>query len=159
MQALPDFRPMYIFVEPSEGERVVVLFSIIAVVVAMVRVARLWIIAPPFQLKRQSENQTYCRLLERWRESTKQWMGFGILSWACVFSYEVGRFGMYAGESRRVGVAVVLSTIQRLGVFTEIAGAGLVLLFLAQWHMLNRVHALEALGNVHKDKPVISTTS
>jgi len=146
MQHIPDFAPMYIFVEPSEGERAFVLFAIIAVFVAMVRLVRIWIVAPPFQLKRQAENPSYCQLLERWRDSTRQWMGFAIFSWACVFGYEAGRFGMYAGESSRVGVAVVLSMIQRLGVFTEIAAAGALLLFLAQWHMLNRIHVLQASG-------------
>jgi len=146
MQHIPDFEPMSIFVKRSEGERAVVLFSIIGVFVAMVRLVRLWIIAPPFRMKRQAENSFYFRLLERWRDSTKQWMGFAILSWACVFSYEIGRLGMHAGESSRVGVAVVLSTIQELGVFTEISAVGVLLLFLAQWHMLNRTHQLRVAG-------------
>jgi hypothetical protein len=150
-----DLELMQVLVIPSIEVRLYFWFSMVALLVVAVRVVRFWIVSPPFRMKRQSQNAGYLRLLERWRSSTKQWMGLAFLGWAFVFSHEIGRFGLYADESRRTGLDLLLSTIRGLGSFTEFAALIALILFFAQWHMLGRVQRLRewtAANNARNDE-------
>jgi len=42
----------------------------------------------------------------------------------------------------RTGWALMMSTVQLLSAFTESAVVAVLLLFVLQWHMLNRIHHL-----------------
>ena len=122
------------------------LFLLVAILVGLVRIVKLWIAAPPFRLTHQLHNPRYLRFLEASCSRTRQWMGLAALGWALIVSREVVRFGTYADETSRTGWALMMSTIQLLGALTEFAVIAVLLLFLLQWHMLNRIHHLRDPG-------------
>ena len=119
-------------------------FLLTAMIVAIVKLINIWIGAPPFLLKRQAGNLNYLRIVERSRRNTNQWIGLTGLLWAFVFSYEVVNFAQYADESMRAGSLLLLNSIRKLGVLTEFAAFVALLLFLTQWHMLNRAEQMRA---------------
>lgn len=141
MQETQGFALLFFAIE-STVEKLFALFLILVLLVTAIRLVRLWVSAPPFWLRRQVENPNYLPVLERWRLSTKQWIGLTALCWTLVFSYEVAHFGLYADESRSTGLMFLWSSIRRLGGLTEMPAFVALGLFLAQWHMLNRAQQL-----------------
>lgn len=139
----------------STTEKLFALFLILVLLVAAICLVRLWVSAPPFCLRRQEENPNYLRILERWRLSTKQWIGLTALCWAFVFSYEVANFAIYAAGSKSTGAASLLFAIWRLGMIMEMAAFALLFLLLAQWHMLNRAQQLRVWAAQNGSQPVL----
>lgn len=137
-----SWEPITICYTTDTITRLYVLFLFVAVVIGVIRIVNLWIEAPPFRLKHQTNNPRSRRLLQMLCSSTKQWMGLAILGWTFVVSYEIARLGRYADERSSTGWALVLSTTQRLGSLTELATVSLLVLFLFRWHALNRIHHL-----------------
>jgi hypothetical protein len=136
--------PIHLWKPAGVFTQICVLFALVVVIVTIVKLTRVCTGAPPFRLSRQAGNPQYLRLLETSQSSIKQWMGLAILGWALVVSYEIARFGIYADESTRTGLYLLVTSIQRLGTFTELGVFLVSLLFFAHWHMLNRVQLLRS---------------
>jgi hypothetical protein len=136
--------PIHLWKPAGVFTQIYVLFALVAVIVTIVKLTRVWTGAPPFRLSRQAGNPQYIRLLEASRCSIRQWMGLAFLGWALVISHEVSRFGIYADESTRTGLYLLVTSIQGLGTFTELPVLLISFLFFAHWHMLNRVHLLHS---------------
>lgn len=150
---------LFFVIGPTTSEKLFALFLIVVLLVAAIRLVRLWVSAPPFWLRRQEENPNYLRILERWRLSIKQWISLTALCWALVFSYEVANFSIYAAESKSTGAASLLLAIWRLGTLMELTAFALLFLFLVQWHMLNRAQQLHAWAAKKARKTVPSQLS
>lgn len=136
--------PIHIRAPVSIAAQIYMLFILAVLIVTMVKLVKVWSGAPPFRLKLQAGNPDYLRILERSRRSTKQWIGLAAIGWAFAFSHDVANFAISADESKSTGLMLLLSSIRRLGVLTEMAAFVTVILFLAQWHMLNRAERLRA---------------
>jgi hypothetical protein len=122
--------------------RLYVLFLLIAIIVGVVRMVKLWIAAPPFLLKRQIDNPGYLRALEGSSSSLRQWIGCTLLVCGLVSSYHVATFGRTFPRSKTTGAILVLDSIQYLGTVSCLAFVIVFLLFLAQWHMRIRIQHL-----------------
>jgi hypothetical protein len=134
--------PIHLWTPVEIATKIYMVFLLAVLVVAIVKLVKVWIGAPPFRLKRQAENPDYLRILERSRRSTKQWIDLTGLFWAFVFAYEVANFAIYADESKIIGLLLLLTSVRKLGVLTEMAAFTALILFLIQWHMFSRAEQL-----------------
>ena len=122
--------------------RVYVLFLFAAMIVGVARIVKLWIAAPPFLLKRQTDNPGYLRALEVSSSSLRHWIGCTLLACGLVSSYHVATFGRTFPGSKTTGFILILDWIQYLGTASCLAFVVAFLLFLAQWHMRIRIQRL-----------------
>jgi len=118
------------------------LFLLVAVIVGVVRIVKLWIAAPPFLLARQTGNPAYVRALEASSSSTRQWMGCTLLFGGLVLSYYLATFGNAFPGSKPTVAVLLLDTVRFLGMVSFRAFTVTFLLFLAQWHMRVRIQHL-----------------
>jgi|GraSoiStandDraft_34_1057297.scaffolds.fasta_scaffold584006_1 hypothetical protein len=134
--------PIIIYRVADPITRLYFLFLLMAIVVGVVRIVKLWISAPPFLLKRQIDNPGYLSTLEASLSSTRQWMGCILLTCGLVLSYNITTLVRTLLESRATGAMVLLDSIQYLGTVSCLAFVAAFLLFLAQWHMRIRIQHL-----------------
>src|SRR5262245_37967938 len=100
---IPDFFPPM-----STGFRIYVLFLLVAVVVAMKKLLRVWMVAMPFRISRQAGNASYLRLFEKSRDSLKQWMGCILLGGAIVVSTDFASACSRWMQAKITGAAYLL---------------------------------------------------
>lgn len=123
--------------QPSLFARLYVLFLLVAIVLTIARLVRLWIAAPPFLLSRQIKNPDYLQKLWMTRVSIMQWTICICLACGLVGSTEI--FRVLDRLALRPDTAAILFAIRDLSVVPAIAASVALFLFLAQWHLLNRM--------------------
>jgi hypothetical protein len=118
--------------------RLYLLFLLVAIAVTTARLVRLWIAAPPFLLSRQTKNPDYLQKLRTTRVSIMQWMICIFLACVLVVSTEIVRV-----FDRLVTVkpdtTFILFAVRDLSAIPGMAASVALCLFLAQWHLLNRM--------------------
>lgn len=127
---------------PSTELRLYVIFLVLIVVVASIRMIRLWYAAPPFRLMRQANNPAYLRLLSATKQSLQQWMGCTLLSWAVFTSLTVTEFAHRALMQKATGIAAFLGEAENIGMTITLTLFIVMLLFLSRWHILRRTALL-----------------
>jgi hypothetical protein len=63
LQEAVAWDPQNMIVEPSTGQKIYVLFLLVACVVTIVKLIRVWRVALPFRLSTQANNPSYLKLL------------------------------------------------------------------------------------------------
>jgi hypothetical protein len=132
---------------PSISMKIYVLFLLVVCIVTSVRLIRIWRAAPPFGLSRQAGNPTYLRLLQASSTSLKQWIGLTFLTLGIFVSVSLHDFCNGLLAEKRTGHDVILFAIQDFSTTLTMALLVVLFLFLARWHMLERIERLRHLPN------------
>jgi hypothetical protein len=114
-------------------------------VVAFSKLIRLWIAAPPFRLSRVS-HPGYLGRLQATRNSLQQWIGCTLLAGCFGFTVEVYNSCNRVLEVKAAGIFVFAGTIRDLSVIPTLALFVAFVLFLIQWHLLNRIERLRPMN-------------
>lgn len=144
-EAIPiDPIAYYRFLGPAM--RVYWWFALVAVIVALTRLAKSWIAVLPVMLKRRAGSPALLSQLQTARCRFQQWIVAMLLGGGLTFAIE-----LYTISTRppvppnidevRVGVGQMTAVV--LGLTFSIA----LLLFLIQWHLLNRIEYLRSLND------------
>lgn len=136
----------YVDREPSNILKIYILFLLVVCIVTSVRLIRVWRAAPPFGLSRQAGNPAYLRLLHASSTSLRQWIGATFLGWGIFASVSLHDFcnGLLAEKS--TGHGVISFAIQEFSTTLTIALLVVLFLFLARWHMLERIERLHRIS-------------
>jgi len=126
----------------SPSLRCYVLFLFVAVVVVIAKLVTLWIAAPPFRLSRQARNPDFLQCLRRARRSIQQWLLCTLLGWGFVASIDLFEASGRLLVAKPRDVSLILFAVRNFSVGPEMASLVALLLFLAQWHLLNRIERL-----------------
>lgn len=122
--------------------RIYALFLFVAIVATVGRVLALWIAAPPFRLSRKANDHDYLQQLRTVYVNFKQWMICTLLACAFVASVELYQVSTRLLEAKVSGTVLILFEIRRFSLIPEMASFVALFLFLAQWHLLNRIGRL-----------------
>ena len=122
--------------------RVYALFLLVTVIVVMAKLVTLWIAAPPFRLSLQANNPEYLQRLRTVRVSVKQWMVCTLLVWGFVASVDLFQVSSRLLAAKMRGAVLILFAIRDFSVGPEMAFLVALFLFLAQWHLLNRIESI-----------------
>ena len=133
----------------SPSLRLYILFLLVAVIVTIAKLVTLWIAAPPFRLARQASNPNYLRRLQRARVSIQQWLVCTLLGWALVASVELFETSGRLLVAKPRNPSFLLFAVRDFSLGAETAWLIAILLFLAQWHLLNRVESLATKAPGH----------
>jgi hypothetical protein len=115
---------------------------LVTAIVAMVKLVPLWIAAPPFLLSRQANNPEYLQRLRTVRVSVKQWMVCTLLVWGFVASVDLFQVSSRLLAAKGAGTVLILFAIRNFSAGPEMAFLVALFLFLAQWHLLNRIESI-----------------
>ncbi len=146
--------PILIYREPSTAFKIYVLFTLVAFLVVVTRLIRVWIAVPPFRLRRQANNPAYLKRLQASRASLKQWMGCTLVAWATLASTTVTRTCDVLLESRATGMAAFVWAIKDLSTSLSLGSFVALFLFLAQWHLHNRIELLRENNLPEQDRKI-----
>jgi hypothetical protein len=117
-------------------------FLIAAVIVASIKLIKIWHIAPPFRLLRQANDPTFRRLLERSADSLKHWTWCTIVVLGIVLANGLqAACGALLNEAAPAR-ASILFAIEDLSSALNMALLVVLFLFLIRWHVLTRIKHL-----------------
>ena len=125
--------------------KVYVWFEVVAVIVAMARLVKIWIAAPPFMLKRRAGDPGFISQLQTMRGRFQQWIGATLLGGGFTLAIELYDISTRLPAPPNVDVVSVgvgPMTAVVLGLTFSVA----LLLFLMQWHLLSRIEYLSRLN-------------
>lgn len=128
--------------EPSTSFKIYVLFLIVACVVTMIKLIRVWRVAPPFRLSSQAKNPDYLKLLRTSSRSLSHWIGCTFLGWAILISttlYDVCNGMLNEKVTERI---VILFVIRDFSTALSMALWVVLFVFLARWHVSARIERL-----------------
>jgi|SRR5579864_400980 len=123
--------------------KVYVLLMLIVFIVAVVRLIRIWIGAPPFRLSKRAKDPKYLRLLESLRNSFCDWIGFTLLCGGFVVGSGVYSWSNRVLEINAVNDLTLVLIIQDLAPLLNLCLFVSLFLFLVRWHLHNRIARLK----------------
>jgi hypothetical protein len=134
--------PDYFYPHPSAAMKLYILFSLVAIVAAITRLAALWITAPPFIASRQANNPLYLKRLQEACSSLTQWMGCTLLGGAVVAASDLHQACRHLQESKATSPTLILYRLDYLGESLTLVLGEALLIFLMRWHLLLRIEHL-----------------
>jgi hypothetical protein len=137
--------PTTIYPAPSMALNVYVLFSLVAILAATVRLVMLWIPAPPFRLSKQKNNPAYLQQLSAGSHSLTQWMGCALLAGGFVASTDFYQTCNYLLRAKLLNGTLVLFLVRNSIPDLTLTLLVALVLYLARWHLLNRSQRLREL--------------
>lgn len=126
----------------SPSARLYVLFLLVAVIGTIAKLVALWMSAPPFWLSRQKNNPDYLQRLQRARISIQQWLVCTLLGLGFVVSVDLFETSGRLLVTKPRDTSLILLAVRNLSVTPEMCWFVALFLFLAQWHLLNRIERL-----------------
>jgi hypothetical protein len=129
--------------DPPLAIRIYALVLIVALIATVVRLATLWMAAPPFRLSRQVNIPAYLGALQTSRNYLKQWMACVLLGWGIIVTDSLHRVCAHWLESKVTPTYELLLTTYRLCQFLTGALMVMIFIFLVQWHVLTRIETLK----------------
>jgi hypothetical protein len=132
-----QFHPMF-----STSMKIHAFFLLIAPLVTLGKLIRVWRSAPPFKLSRQSGNSEYSKSLRRQSVSLKNWIGCILLTWGLSTSTSLYEFVVRLLDEKTPRRFPFL--IGLLSFSTALTQTLLVVLFifLVRWHLIRRAETL-----------------
>jgi hypothetical protein len=130
---------------PTTSSKLLVLFMLVVFAVALVKLVKIWWVAPPFRLLRQQGNLTYLKQLETSSRSLSQWVQFSFLGWGIFISTSIYNDLVEIASEKVNGASLFLVLVADYAVFLTLTLWVVGFLFLARWHMLKRIERLKSL--------------
>lgn len=127
---------------PSTKEKLYVFFLLAVCVVTTIKLVKLWIAAPPFRLKRQSENPVYWRQLENAKNSLKQWMAVTLLVGGIFTSLSVYDLRNRSLDQKACGGLLLVSIIAEFSIAFTLSLVVVLFTLLVRWHVTKRLEEL-----------------
>jgi len=128
--------------EPSTSFKIYILFLIVVCIVTIIKLIRVWRGAPPFRLSSQTKNRDYLKLLQISCNSLSHWIRCIFLAWAILSSTTVYDICRGMRNEKTTGLGVILFVIQDFSTALSMALWVGVFVFLARWHVSNRIERL-----------------
>jgi hypothetical protein len=128
--------------EPSTNFTIYILFLIVVCVATIVRLARVWVGAPPFRLSRQEKNRDYLRLLQVSVNSLSHWIGCTFLAYAILDCASVGGICRGMQDEKLTPWAALLIVIPEFSMALSMALWVVLFVFLVRWHVSSRISSL-----------------
>jgi hypothetical protein len=127
---------------PSTNVKLYILFLLAVCVVTSVKLARLWIAAPPFRLNRQADNPVYLRKLSCAKNSLKQWMALTLLVWGIFTSVSVYDVCNTLLDEKVFGGLLLISLAGEFSTALTLCLVVVLYTLLVRWHVVMRVEYL-----------------
>jgi hypothetical protein len=127
---------------PSTKLKLYVLFLLVVCIVTSIKLARLWIAAPPFRLSRQAHNPAYLQKLESAKDSLRQWMAVTLLVWGiftCVSVYDVCNRLL---DQKAFGGLLLISLVADFSTALVVCLVVVLYSLLVRWHLIKRIERL-----------------
>ena len=131
--------------EPSLAIRAYILFLLVVCVATSAKLIKLWYAAPPFLLKRRTQNPAYLQQLERARDSLKQWIGVTLLVSGLTLSLGVYHVCDGLLDMKAFGKFLITSIIWQFAEVLTSAFAVVLFTFLVRWYIVKRLERLHQL--------------
>ncbi len=135
-----DYRRMYD--GPSPYHWLYLLFLLLACIVGVAKLLRVWWVAPPFRLSRMKDRPAYLDKLAAAGASLQRWIVAAFFSWAILVSSNVVNVGQRILEQREPWGASILIVIISYSEALSRALLVALLLYLIRWHLLKRIERL-----------------
>jgi len=125
--------------ESTSAEKVLVFFFLATVIVATVKLIKIWRIAPPFLASQQAGNQTFARQLQDSARSLSEWMKLTLLFYPLLICFDLYHECSGLLYSRSLLASDVVRLIEDASVLFEQGFLLALLLFSIRWHFLKRL--------------------
>lgn len=126
----------------STKSEIYTFFFLAVFIVTAAKVIRVWWIAPPFRLSRQTSNPALLVTLENSIHSLKRWSECAFLGWGMLTALTITDLCSRLFYERSKGWPVIVSGVRELSVALTMAMLIMLFSLLARWHMLKRVEFL-----------------
>jgi len=127
---------------PSTKLRLYLLFLGVACIVTSFKLVRLWIAAPPFQLKRQVGNAAYLHRLEHTRSSLKQWIALTLVIWGIFTSLSVYDVCNRLLGQKTYGSALFIDILGEFSTALTLCLVVVLFILLVRWYLMKRMEQL-----------------
>ena len=122
------------------GYKIYIWFLLLTFVWTAYRMLRVWYRVPPFFVRlQQSKDPGYLKLLEYSTRSFARWSGLVFLGWALVTATTIYRMSYDLQREGVINAAEFLSPVGDLSASLCAALWVVLFLYLARWHLLNRI--------------------
>lgn len=128
---------------PSAKMEIYSFFFLVAFLVTAVKVFRIWWVAPPFKLSRQSNHPTFLLTLENSIRSLKYWSVSMFLGWGLLISLRITDLCNNLPYQRASAWLVIVSVAREVSVALTMAMLVMLFSILARWHILKRIEYLK----------------
>jgi len=127
---------------PSIKLRLYLLFLLVACIVTSFKLVRLWITAPPFQLKRQAGNTVYFHRLEHARTSLKQWMTLTLVIWGIFTSLSTSDMCNGLLAQKTYGSTLFIYILGEFSTALTLCLVVVLFMLLVRWYLMKRMEQL-----------------
>jgi len=131
--------PLYIDRAPSTGLRIYLLFLLVACVVTLFDLVRVWRAVPPFSAKSPPIASIYFEMLQVNASRFRRWIGLIFLAWGLRTSTGLYNTCSAMLEEKMTGLAVIVSVIRDFTAELSLGLLAVLFLYLARWHILTRI--------------------
>lgn len=122
------------------GYKIYIWFLLLTFVWTAYRMLRVWYRVPPFFVRlQQSKDTGYLKLLEYSTRSFARWSGLVFLGWGLVTATTIYRTSYDLQREGVINAAEFLSPVGDLSASLCAALWVVLFLYLARWHLLNRI--------------------
>jgi len=122
------------------GYKIYIWFLLLTFVWTAYRMLRVWYRVPPFFVRlQQSKDPGYLKLLEYSTRSFARWSGLVFLGWGLVTATTIYRTSYDLQREGVINAAEFLSPVGDLSASLCAALWVVLFLYLARWHLLNRI--------------------
>jgi len=129
---------------PSIKLKLYLLFLLVACIVTIFKLVRLWIGAPPFQLSRQVGNPVYLHRLDCTRNSLKQWMALTLVIWGISTSVSVYDVCNSLLLQKTYGNALPIYILEDFSTALTLCLVVLLFILLVRWYVMKRMEQLHS---------------
>ena len=128
--------------EPSKSLEIYILFLVVVCVATIIRLARVWVGAPPFLISRQVKNPDYLRLLRISANSLSHWMGCTLIAYALLDCAAVSNICRGIQGEKLTPWAVFLIAVPDFSRALSMALWVVLFVYLVRWHLSSRIARL-----------------
>ena len=131
--------PVYIDRAPSTLLKIYVLFLLVACIVTLFNLIRVWRVVLPFSTKCPTNPSAYSKLLQASASSFGRWIGLTFLAWGLLASTTVYATCNALLREKATGRNEILLLIRDFSTTLSPALFVVLFLYLARWHTLIRM--------------------
>jgi len=131
--------------EPSIGLKIYLLFLLGVCIVSIIKLVRVWRLAPPFRASRHRDNPAYPSLLRSLVASLRQWVSCTFLGWGIFASIRLSDVCGGLLYEKSVGSLFVVYLVREFSTSLTLTLLVVLLPFLIQWYVSRRMEYLHNL--------------
>ena len=137
-----EWDPRFIDRAPSTAQRIYALFVLLACVVTLFKLIRVWRFVLPFSAKRPTVPSAYLKMLQASASSLGRWIHLTLLAWGLLASTTVYDACNSLFLEKVTGRNQILLMIQNSSADLSVSLSVVLFLYLARWHLISRMEGL-----------------